>query len=206
MLTEWARRSFKWILDPLSRFLAWLGISPNTLTIVGFLLNCGVAYILATGNFFWGAFAVLAAGCFDALDGALARQSGRVSQFGAFLDSTMDRYSESVVYLGLVIYYARAGEITYLVLTYATIIGSLLVSYTRARAEGLHIECKEGLLTRAERVLVLILFLLINQMHIGLWILALLANFTAIQRIYVVWRKTDNGRLPYGQGDSHDPC
>ena len=194
MLTEWARRSFKWILDPLARFLAWTHISPNALTIFGALLNVGVAYILSAGEFFWGGLAVLSVACIDGLDGALARHTGRVSAFGAFLDSTMDRYSESIVYLGLLVYYTRTGAFTLQVLVYATIIGSLLVSYTRARAEGIGIECKEGLLTRVERTLVLILFLLIDQMGIGLWVLAILANLTALQRIYVVWRKTDNGR------------
>ena len=189
MFTEWARRSFRWIIDPLSRFLAWAGLSPNTLTLVGFLLNIGVAYILSTGSFFWGGIAALAAGCFDGLDGALARQLDRVSKFGAFLDSTIDRYSEAVVLLGLLVYYTRAGAFTSIILIYATIVGSLLVSYARARAEGIGVECKEGLLTRIERLLVLIFFLLIDQMEIGLWVLALLANITALQRIFVVWRK-----------------
>ena len=195
MLTDWARRSFRWILDPLSRFLAWAHISPNALTILGVLLNIGVAYILSAGHFLIGAIALMVVGCFDALDGSLARYTGRVSAFGAFLDSTMDRYSESIIYLGLLIYYSRTGELTQEILVYAAIIGSLLVSYTRARAEGIGISCKEGLLTRVERTLVLFIFLLINQMQIGLWVLAVLANATAVQRIIVVWRKTDNGRL-----------
>lgn len=194
MLTAWIRRSSKWILDPLSRFLAWLGISPNVLTIIGVLLSFGVAYLLSIGSFFWGGLALLASSGFDGLDGALARVSGRVSRFGAFLDSTFDRYSEAIVFLGLVLYYTRSGNELLLILTYATIIGSLLVSYARARAEGLGIECKEGLLTRVERVMILIFFLLINQLQVGLWILAILANFTALQRVYVVWRKTKNGR------------
>jgi len=160
------------------------------------LFSFGVAYLLSRGNFLWGGIALLIASCFDGLDGALARTTNTVSRFGAFLDSTFDRYSEAIVYCGLIVYYSRINAETLLVLTYAAIIGSLLVSYARARAEGLNIECKEGLLTRVERVLILIIFLLINQMHIGLWVLAILANATALQRIYVVWRKTNNGRQP----------
>ena len=192
MFTDLARRSSKWLLDPLSALLARTGISPNALTIAGFLLNVGVAYILSTGRFFWGGVALLAANAFDALDGALARATGRTTRFGAFLDSTLDRYSEAVVLLGLLVHFARAGASAPTILIFATMVGSLLVSYTRARAQGLGIECKEGLLTRMERVLLLALFLLINQMIIGLWVLAVLANLTALQRIYVVWRKTQD--------------
>jgi len=195
MFTDFMRRAFKWFLDPVSRALGNAGISPNALTIIGFAMSAGVAYLLASGRFFWGAIVLLFASAFDGLDGALARNANRITQFGAFLDSTLDRYSEALVYLGLVFYFGRAGQITLLILCYVTIIGSILVSYTRARAEGLGIACKEGLLTRVERVAVLILFLFINRLDIGLWILAILANVTALQRIYVVWRKAD-AKLP----------
>ena len=194
MLTDWMRRSFKFVLDPLSKFLAWYGIAPNVLTVLGFLLHFGVAYLLYNGNFFWGSIAMAGASAFDGVDGALARASGQSTKFGAFLDSTLDRYSEAVVYLGLLAYYGRQDMLTAQLLVYAAIIGSLLVSYTRARAEGLGVACKEGLFTRVERVVVLCFFLLINQMQIGLWVLAILANVTAFQRIYMVWRKT-NGDL-----------
>lgn len=201
MLTDWARRSFKWIIDPIARFLAWAHISPNALTIFGALLNVGVAYILSTGRFLIGGIALLVAGCFDALDGSLARYTGKVSAFGAFLDSTMDRYSEALVYLGLLIYYSKSGALTQQVLIYVTLVGSLLVSYTRARAEGIGVTCKEGLFTRVERALVLLVFLLIDQMQIGLWVLAVLTNVTVIQRMLVVWRKTDRGRLPLPEAE-----
>lgn len=196
MLTEWARHQFKWLLDPIAEGLAKLGISPNFLTFFGVLLNAGAAYFLATGQFLVGGLAVGFASAFDALDGALARQTGRTTAFGAFLDSTLDRYSEAILYFGLSFHYVHAGEGIHALLCYAAITGSLLVSYTRARAEGLGIQCKEGLLTRVERTLLLILFLLINRMDIGLWVIALLAHVTAGQRIYTVWRKTDNGRRP----------
>jgi CDP-diacylglycerol---glycerol-3-phosphate 3-phosphatidyltransferase len=197
MFTDSLRRAFKFILDPLSKFLAWYGVAPNVLTVFGFLLHFGVAYLLYTGSFFWGGLAMAGASAFDGVDGALARASGKTTKFGAFLDSTLDRYSEAVVYLGLLAYYGRNGQVLPQILVYGTIIGSLLVSYTRARAEGLGVECKEGLFTRVERVLVLCFFLLINQMVIGLAVLALLANVTAVQRIYAVWRRT-NGDLSAG--------
>jgi len=197
MISDFVRRSFKFILDPLSKFLAWYGVAPNALTVFGFLLHFGVAYLLYTGNFFWGGLALAGASAFDGIDGALARASGQTTKFGAFLDSTLDRYSEAVVYLGLLAYYSGQGMLLPQLLAYGAIIGSLLVSYTRARAEGLGIQCKEGLFTRVERVLVLCFFLLINQMVVGLGILALLANVTALQRIYTVWRRT-NGDLAAG--------
>jgi CDP-diacylglycerol---glycerol-3-phosphate 3-phosphatidyltransferase len=190
MLTDWARRSFRFILDPLSRFLGWIGVSPNALTLFGLALHVGVAYILATGHFTWGGLATLAASAFDALDGSLARHLGRVSKFGAFLDSTIDRYSEAVLYLGLTAYFLHAGQPAGVILSYVAIIGSQLVSYTRARAEAIGVECKEGLLTRVERAIILVFFLLIHQVFIGLWVIAILANLTALQRILTVWRKT----------------
>lgn len=196
MLTDWMRRSFKFILDPLSRALAKGGISPNALTVIGFLLQFGVAYLLLTGRFFWGGLALAGASAFDGVDGSLARASGRVSKFGAFLDSTLDRFSEAIVYLALLIYYGQQGDLLLQALVYAAIIGSLMVSYTRARAEGLGVACKEGLFTRVERIVVLCIFLLINQMQIGLWVLAILANVTALQRIYFVWRKTNGKDAP----------
>jgi CDP-diacylglycerol--glycerol-3-phosphate 3-phosphatidyltransferase len=127
---------------------------------------------------------------FDALDGTLARLTGRRSRFGAFLDSTMDRFSEAILYLGLLIFYTRLGAGREILLIYATIVGSLMVSYARARAEGLGLDCKVGLLTRLERVAVLTIALILDQVSAALWILAILTNFTAFQRMYHVWRAT----------------
>ena len=120
----------------------------------------------------------------------MARLAGRKSRFGAFLDSTVDRLSEAVIYLGLLVHYTQHGGRQESFLIYATIVGSLMVSYARARAEGLGIECKRGILTRFERVVVLVVGLILNQMLIALWILAILSNFTALQRIYHVWLDT----------------
>lgn len=189
-LTDYARKWGRWIVEPIARALAWLGIPPNVVTVTGFVLNIGVGIVLALGHIRWGGVCIILAGIFDALDGTLARIVGRTSRFGAFLDSTMDRFSEAVIFLGLLIWYTRLGARQEILLIYATIVGSTMVSYTRARAEGLGLDCKVGILTRMERTIVLIAGLLLNQMLIALWVMAILTNFTALQRMIHVWRAT----------------
>jgi CDP-diacylglycerol--glycerol-3-phosphate 3-phosphatidyltransferase len=189
-LTDLARRWMRWLLEPLARLISRTGISPNLLTVMGFVFTVGVAYVVATGHLQIGGVLLVVAGTFDALDGTLARLAGRKSRFGAFLDSTMDRFSEAVIYLGLLVHYTQHGGRQESFLIYAAIVGSLMVSYARARAEGLGIECKTGILTRFERTAVLVIGLILNQMRITLWILAVLSNFTALQRMYHVWRAT----------------
>jgi CDP-diacylglycerol--glycerol-3-phosphate 3-phosphatidyltransferase len=136
---------------------------------------------------------LIVAAFFDGIDGALARLLNRVTRFGAFLDSTTDRFSEAALFLGLLIYYYGRGAGAEVILCYMAIIGSLMVSYTRARAEGLGISLREGLFTRLERMVALIAGLLLSP-WIPLWIvlglLAVLSNFTALQRIWLVWRAT----------------
>jgi CDP-diacylglycerol--glycerol-3-phosphate 3-phosphatidyltransferase len=190
MLTDLVRKWMRWLLEPLARLINRTGISPNLLTVIGFALTAGVAYVLATGHLQIGGVLLAVAGTFDALDGTLARLAGKRSRFGAFLDSTMDRLSEAVIYLGLLVHYTQHGGQQESFLIYATIVGSLMVSYARARAEGIGIECKKGILTRFERVAVLVIGLILNQMLIALWILAIFSNFTALQRIYHVWLDT----------------
>jgi CDP-diacylglycerol---glycerol-3-phosphate 3-phosphatidyltransferase len=189
-LSDRARQWAKWLLEPISRFLAWTGVSPNALTIAGFGLAIVVSVVLYSGRFRLGGLLLIAASAFDALDGSLARYSNRVSRFGAFLDSVLDRYSESVVLMGIALWAAERGDALTVLLVFASIVGSLLVSYTRARAEGLRIECKVGIGTRFERVIVLILGLLLNQVTLVLWVLAVVSNLTAVQRVYHVWRVT----------------
>ena len=190
MIGEQLRKWADWIVNPVARAIGRTGVSPNVLTILGFLMTLGIAYVLSRGWFFWGGLLIAFAGLFDALDGAVARASNRVSRFGAFLDSTLDRFSEAVIYSGLLLYYMRHGTTLNTILVYAAIIGSLMVSYARARAEGIGVEIKEGLFTRFERFVVLVAGLLLGFMPVALWILAILTNFTAIQRMYLVWRKT----------------
>lgn len=190
MFTEAARKYFRILYEPPARLFSSLGVSPNVITMVGFFLMVGIAVVLAQGYLFWGGILIIIVGLFDAMDGTLARMVGRTSRFGAFLDSTLDRYSEAVIFLGLFIYLSGQNQRLELILIYATMVGSLMVSYARARAEGIGIPLKDGLFTRFERVFLLVVGLLFNQLVIVLWILAVFSNFTALQRMYLVWRIT----------------
>jgi CDP-diacylglycerol--glycerol-3-phosphate 3-phosphatidyltransferase len=189
-LTDLLRKRFGGTLEPIARLIGRTGVSPNFVTLVGAVLNLGVAYILAQGYMRIGGVLVPLVALFDALDGTLARLTERRSRFGAFLDSTMDRFSEATLYLGLLFFYTRLSAGREILLIYATIVGSLMVSYARARAEGLGLDCKVGLLTRLERIVILSIALILDQVTIALWILAILTNFTALQRMYHVWKAT----------------
>ena len=184
----WLRQSSQGIVNPIAGLINRTGLTPNMLTFIGLLLNVGVAAVLAGGSIRLGGWLLLFAASFDALDGALARLTGRQSRFGAFFDSTLDRYSEAVIYGGLLIYYVDQGARTEVLLVYAAIIGSLMVSYSRARAEGLGLECKVGIATRLERVLIIAAGLILNQVTLALWLVAIFANLTAVQRIVYVWQ------------------
>ncbi|MCB0195816.1 MAG: CDP-alcohol phosphatidyltransferase family protein [Anaerolineae bacterium] len=190
MLSEIARKYSRSFLEPLARFISTTGVSPNFITIIGFVLMVGVAFVLAQGYFLWGGILITGVALFDAVDGTLARMMGRTSRFGAFLDSTLDRFSEAVIFLGLFIHYMGQNQQLELILIYATVVGSLMVSYARARAEGIGVPLKDGLFTRFERVFLLVVGLIFNQLTLILWLLAIFSNFTAIQRMYLVWRIT----------------
>lgn len=190
MLSETVRKYAKVFLEPLARFISRTGLSPNVITVIGFVLMIGVAVVLAMGHFVLGGILITAVAIFDAVDGTLARMMGRTSRFGAFLDSTLDRFSEAVIFLGLFIYFVGQNQSLELILIYATVVGSLMVSYARARAEGIGVPLKDGLFTRFERVFILVVGLVFNQLTIALWILAIFSNLTAIQRMYLVWRIT----------------
>jgi CDP-diacylglycerol--glycerol-3-phosphate 3-phosphatidyltransferase len=190
MFGEWLRDHTRWLVDPIASAMSRLGISPNWITVLGLLANVTVALLIVRGYLRMGGVLTVLASLFDAFDGALARASGQTSPFGAYLDSTLDRFSEAVVYLGLLLYYAQQGQPREMILIYATIVGSLMVSYARARAEGLGLQCKVGLLTRAERMCLLIVGLTAGIMPPMLWALALLTNVTVVQRVVHVWRLT----------------
>ncbi len=194
-LKDLARRSTL----PVAAALVRLGVTPNMLTIVGFLLNVGVGVVIATGHLFAGGLFLLVAGLFDMLDGAVARLGQRVTVFGGFLDSTLDRYSEAAVFLGLLALYARQGRTTEVLLVYAVIVGSLMVSYTRARAEGLGLRCDVGWLQRPERIALLGLGLLFNAVVPVLWVLAIFTNLTTMQRVAHVYRLTESA----GRSEGH---
>ena len=200
MFGEWLRSHTRWLVDPIARAISRLGISPNWMTMLGLVANVAVALLIARGYLRVGGVLTILASLFDAFDGALARLSGQTSSFGAFLDSTLDRFSEAVVYLGLLLYYAQQGRRMEVILIYGTIVGSLMVSYTRARAEGLGLQCRVGLLTRAERVCLLIIGLIAGIMPWMLWPLAVLTNVTVVQRVVYVWRitRTIEQKAPVG--------
>ncbi|HUG15959.1 MAG TPA: CDP-alcohol phosphatidyltransferase family protein [Thermomicrobiales bacterium] len=184
-------------LSPLGRIVARTHLTPNAITIIGLGLNVGVAAVIATGNLVLGGVLVLLAGGFDALDGAVARVTGQTSDFGGFLDSTLDRYSEAVVFGGLLVYLTRtdAGTVP-IVLTYVTIVGSLMISYSRSRAEAIGIRGDIGFAQRLERVIILAIALIVSQPVWGLWVLAIATQLTALHRILHVWRVT---RQPGGE-------
>ncbi len=187
MFSEAARKYSRIFLEPIARFISSRGISPNVITITGTLLMIIVAIILAQGYFFVGGILMIIFALFDVIDGMLARMLKRTSRFGAFLDSTLDRFAEAIIFLGLFVYYMPANQNMELVLIYLTVVGSLMVSYARARAEGVGVPLKDGAFTRFERLFLLITGLLINQVTIVLIILAAVTNLTAIQRMYIVW-------------------
>lgn len=194
MLTNLGRQLLASVLSSLANFVRWTGISPNLVTGLGFCITIAAAALIVQGQFLAAGCILVISGLFDALDGALARVAGRISRYGAFLDSTLDRYSEAVLFLAVAIYYSNLSSRIEIILAFCAMIGSFLVSYTRARAEGVGVSCKVGMFTRAERWITLTLGLLFNQMSLALWILAVLSNLTAIQRIYAVWRTTGGER------------
>jgi CDP-diacylglycerol--glycerol-3-phosphate 3-phosphatidyltransferase len=178
------------ITNPIVRILSKSGITPNALTFVNLALSMAAAYVIATGRLPLGGILILVSGLFDLLDGALARFTKRTTKFGAVLDSTVDRISEAAILCGLLIWYVPQEDVSLeIVLVLVVLIGSFLVSYIRARAEGVGWQCQVGLFTRAERVIVLAIGLLINQIFIALCILAVFAFVTVVQRLVYLWKQ-----------------
>ena len=184
--TDILRVAFKRILDPIGKFLNRIGLSPNTVTLLGLVGNIIAAFFVARGQIMIGGIVVLIVWPIDALDGTMARLRGEASDWGAFVDSVSDRYSELILLGALLYYFAMRGEPTAAIVTFAAAAGSILVSYIKARAEAQSFSAKEGLLTRAERYFVLGPTLAFNIPLVGVWIIAILANITALQRIWVV--------------------
>jgi len=184
--TDRMRGWFKWLVDPLGKFFLHIGMTPNMMTTLGLLGNFLGAFFLSQGKLVLGGWLVLIMTPIDALDGTMARLRGDPSDFGAFVDSVSDRYAELAILGGLMYFYASQGNALGSTLAFAAASGSVLVSYVKARAESLGYEAKVGLLTRVERYLVLAPLLVFNKPIIALWILAILANFTALQRIWFV--------------------
>jgi len=185
-------------LEAMGRVLARSPLTPDAVTLVGLLLTAGVAALAALGEIRWAGVAYVLAALCDSLDGALARARGGGSRFGAFLDSTVDRLEEALVFLGLIIYYVRAGAIWEPPLILVATVGSLLVSYTRARAEGLGVACKDGLMTRLVRLVILIAGMILNQVLIAVIIIGAGSLLTAFHRVYHVWQVTGGEKGGWG--------
>jgi CDP-diacylglycerol--glycerol-3-phosphate 3-phosphatidyltransferase len=204
-LSEKNKQRYLRIVTPIGRLLGRLGLHPNVMSVAGLILSVLAGLIYSMGYLFWGAWVVVLAGTCDVLDGELARQTGKASRFGAFFDSSLDRFSELFIFLGLAWHYS-GGEpflagyggrpedahspwvVLFIILAIA---GSFMVSYTRARAEGLGVECKEGWFQRPERITLLVIGSLLGAIpaigpvfiKVALFLLAILSNFTALQRI-----------------------
>jgi CDP-diacylglycerol--glycerol-3-phosphate 3-phosphatidyltransferase len=191
-LTGWVKSWADVILNPLARLLARLGVQPNLLSLIGFFAASAAGAVVAAGYSALGGWLFLLSGPFDALDGSLARTAGLESRFGAFFDSFIDRYSETAILFGILCWSTFHDRHILVLVTFLTMIGSFMVSYARARAEGLSISCKVGLFTRLERFIVLTLTLITQQLLVGLTILAFLTNFTALQRMFHVYRQSLN--------------
>ena len=195
MVTQWFRQTFRWLVDPVAKVLGRLGLSANGLTILGCLLNIGVAVVIATGRMRLGGILLIITSTLDAVDGALARHVSQPTKYGAFLDSVLDRVSESAVLLAVAWYYmAQPGQVDEM-LAYVAIVGSFLVSYARGRAEGLGIDCKVGVFTRAERCIVIIVALILGLVRQGLWILAVGSILTALHRVVYVYTQVKDEPL-----------
>jgi CDP-diacylglycerol--glycerol-3-phosphate 3-phosphatidyltransferase len=195
-MTSRVKSKARELLKPAASFAAELGISPTTITIAGLILSAASGWALAVGRFPTAGVLLVLAGICDMIDGAAARAANRATQFGAFLDSTMDRYSEMVVLLGALVYYLTrspaAPESLTAVLIFLALGGSFLVSYTRARAEGIGMSCEVGIAERPERLVITIIGALLgpSAFRVAIWILAIVSQITAIQRVRHIVRGT----------------
>ncbi len=187
----------RWLLDKIVSGLAATGVHPDLLTFFGLLVNIGAAVLFARGDFKWAAVVIFLAGIFDMTDGRVARKLNRATRFGAFFDSMIDRYSDLVLYIGLVVYYARIDRFSYVVLTAIALGSSQLVSYSRARAESVIPTCKVGFMERPERVVLLIIGAVFDRMEPVLWVVAVLSTWTVIHRIiYTKQQAKETSVLP----------
>lgn len=189
-LEMFLRKFFKGIIDPVARFMLRIGFKPNMITYLGLLITTGASALVVTGHIQWAGIVLLIGAPLDVVDGSMARLLGHSSMYGAFIDSVTDRYSELVMFGGLLIYYVLQANLTACILVFVAAAGSVMVSYVKARAEGLGFSAKIGLLTRVERLIVMISCLILNVPLVALWIIAVLANVTAFQRIWFVRKQT----------------
>jgi CDP-diacylglycerol---glycerol-3-phosphate 3-phosphatidyltransferase len=179
----------RFILGRIVWVLSRLQINPNLLTFTGAVISFWAAWNFGFGMMFRGALIIILAGLFDMLDGEVARVRGAETQFGAFYDSVIDRYSDIILLQGLMVWYARQQMLGYVVLAGIVLMGAIMTSYSRARAESLIRSCKVGFMERPERIVLLIIGGLANRMEAVLWVLAVLGNWTVINRIYHTWKE-----------------
>jgi CDP-diacylglycerol--glycerol-3-phosphate 3-phosphatidyltransferase len=180
-------RGIGWFFGKIiTKIVGWLALSrihPNVLTFIGLLINVVAAFLFAAGRFRAAGFVVLGAGLFDMVDGRVARETNRVTKFGGFFDSVLDRYSDMALFMGLLVYYASINRFFYIVLTAIVMTGSVMVSYARSRAECTIPQCKVGFLERPERIVLIIIGALFDRMAPVLWVIAILSNITVIHRM-----------------------
>lgn len=169
--------------DAIIRSFSKIGINPNFLTFIGFTINVVAAYLFAYGYFRWAGVTIIVGGVFDLTDGPVARRTRRVTQFGGFFDSVLDRYSDLFLLTGLLVYYGRVNRFMYVVVVALAMIGSVMTSYSRARAENLIPSCKVGFLERPERVVLIIIGALFDRMAPVLWVIVFFSNLTVLHRV-----------------------
>ncbi len=172
------------------RALSLSRIHPNVLTFIGLVINGVAAALLAAGQFFVAGLVIIGAAIFDMVDGRVARATQQVTLFGGFFDSVVDRYSDLVLLMGLLVYYASINRFFYIVLTAVVMTGSVMVSYTRARSECIIPRCKVGFMERPERIVLFIIGALFNRMAPVLWVIAVISNITVIHRMLYTWQET----------------
>jgi CDP-diacylglycerol--glycerol-3-phosphate 3-phosphatidyltransferase len=182
----------RFIIDPVVTFLARYKLSPDLFTVLGMLAHFLLAWLIAIGQFRWAGIAMLILAPLDAIDGALARKLGRTQGgFGAFLDSTLDRLAEIILFGGFIAYYMVQDDPQMLAIAYVAVTGSLMVSYSRAKAESLGFDSKIGIASRVERYFFMIIMLILNRPDIALFVLAIMTYVTLAQRMYHVWEQED---------------
>lgn len=192
------------LLNKISDGLNKHGVNPAHLTLGGLIINALGCLLFAYGRFLTGSLIILLAGLFDMLDGALARSSGKVTKFGAFMDSVVDRYSDFLIFGGLLIYFSRIGDPSAVSLVLVVIAGALLTSYTKARAESLIPQCNVGWIERPERIVIICTGGIFQFLFPALWFLAFTTHLTALQRIYYTWRETE-GKEIWRSSNQHNP-
>ncbi len=177
------------IIVQIVRFLAFTGISPNALTAIGLGINVYAAWLLSKGNFWGGGWVIVGASIFDMVDGRVARSTNQVTRFGGFFDSVLDRYSDLLLLMGLLVYYGSINRPLYVILTAVAMTASVMISYTRARSENIIPKCKVGFMERPERMVLMMIGTVLDRMAPVLWILAVMGNFTVIHRMIYTYQQ-----------------